>query len=53
MHATWRPCEASSGSSQAVMQAISQLPGAKERLRWFIADLMEEGSYGEAMAGCR
>jgi hypothetical protein len=35
------------------MQALNGLPGADKRLRWFEADLMEAGSFDEAVAGCK
>lgn len=37
----------------AVARAMTTLPGAAERLRWFSADLAVEGSFDAAMACCK
>ena len=49
VHATCRPAV----DDAATMAALRELPGAQERLRWFAADLLQEGSFDEAIAGCK
>ena len=69
VHATtWTPSAPGTGTSAAavwptagdkpaalgaVARAMTALPGAAERLRWFTADLAVEGSFDAAMAGCK
>lgn len=53
VRATWRHCEAQDSGARAVKESLDALPGAEERLRWFAADLLEEGSFDEAIAGCK
>lgn len=35
------------------LSRLQELPGAAERLRWFEANLVREGSFDAAVAGCR
>lgn len=49
VHATRR----AAGDDEAMAAALSALPGADQRLHWFHADLMQDGSYDAAMQGCR
>ncbi|KAL4421429.1 hypothetical protein ABPG75_010720 [Micractinium tetrahymenae] len=49
VHATRR----AAGDDAAVAAALDALPGAAERLRWFQADLLQEGSFDAAVAGCK
>lgn len=49
VHATRR----AAGDDDAMAAALDALPGAAERLRWFEADLLQEGSFDAAVAGCK
>ncbi len=49
VHATYRP----SAATKPIVSALDALPGAAQRLRWFTADLLQDGSFDEAMAGCK
>ncbi|EFN54626.1 hypothetical protein CHLNCDRAFT_135160 [Chlorella variabilis] len=49
VHATRRAI----GDDDAAIEALQALPGAKQRLRWFEADLKQAGSFDPAVAGCR
>ena len=49
MHATRR----AAGDDEAAIRALDALPGAKQRLRWFDADLKQAGSFDAAVAGCK
>ncbi|KAL4439712.1 hypothetical protein ABPG75_002713 [Micractinium tetrahymenae] len=49
VRATYRP----SAATKPIVSALDALPGAAERLRWFAADLLEDGSFDEAMTGCK
>lgn len=49
VHATARRCE----DASPVIAALNQLPGAAERLTWYTADLLEDGSFDAAVAGCK
>ena len=50
--AVW-PAATPEPAMNAVTKALNALPGASERLRWFAADLMVEGSFDAAMRGCK
>lgn len=49
VHATCR----SPSAAKQIVSALDALPGAAQRLRWFTADLTDEGSFDEAIAGCK
>lgn len=53
VHAVCRPCEAVAPATKAIIDELSGLPGSSDRLRWFSADLLQEGSFDEAIAGCK
>lgn len=48
VHATYRERD-----DPATLSALKALPGAQERLIWYSADLLEEGSFDEAVQGCK
>lgn len=41
------------GDDEAAIAALDALPGAAKRLRWFEADLLEAGSFDEAVDGVK
>jgi hypothetical protein len=49
VHATRR----AAGDDEAAIAALNELPGARKQLRWFDADLMQQGSFDAAVEGCR
>jgi nucleoside-diphosphate-sugar epimerase len=50
---TVRATKRAVGDDEAAIAALDALPGAAKRLRWFEADLMEAGSFDEAVQGCK
>lgn len=49
VHATYR----AAADDAATVAALKMLPGAAERLHWFEADLLKDGSFDAAVAGCK
>lgn len=47
-----RCCCSRDPTNEALVGPLKALPGAAQRLRLFRADLMEAGSFDEAVAGC-
>lgn len=48
VHATFRKED-----HEPTLQSLKQLPGARDRLKWFEADLLVPGSFDEAISGCK
>lgn len=48
VHATYRQ-----GDDPSTLAALRALPNAEERLRFFQADLLQQGSFDAALAGCK
>ena len=52
VHATARP-QGDCQVTRATLERLAAELGAGERLRWFEADLLDEGSWDAPLAGCR